>query len=68
MRVSVCVGEYAKTPYCVPELGINVFSMEELCYCMKENVFLLDFSIINGLDRQGMRVEGTCQAAAFLCA
>ncbi len=47
MRVSVCVGEYAKTPYCVPELGINVFSMEELCYCMKENVFLLDFSIIN---------------------
>ena len=47
MRVSVCVGNYAETPYCIPGLGINVYSMEELCYCMKENAFLLDFSMLN---------------------
>lgn len=47
MRVSVCVGDYATTPYCIPGLELNVFSMEELCYCMKENAFLLDFSLMN---------------------
>lgn len=47
MRVSVCVGDYATTPYCIPGLELNVYSMEELCYCMKENAFLLDFSLMN---------------------
>ena len=47
MRVSVCVGNYAKTPYCVPGIGTNVFSMEELCFCMKENAFLLDLSLLD---------------------
>lgn len=46
MRVSVCVGNYAKMPYCVPGLGANVYSMEELCFCMKENAFLLDLSLM----------------------
>ena len=47
MRVSVCVGEYAKAPYHIPGLEMNVFSMEELCYCIKENAFLLDLSLLN---------------------
>ena len=47
MRVSVCVGDYAKTPYCIPGLEMNVYCMEELCYCMKENAFLLDLSLMN---------------------
>lgn len=47
MRVSVCVGEYAKTPYQIPGVGMNVFCMEELCCCMKENAFLLDLSLLN---------------------
>ena len=45
MRVSVCVGDYAKTPYCIPGLEISVYCMEELCYCIKENAFLLDVSL-----------------------
>lgn len=45
--VSVCVGNYAKTPYCVPGLEINVYCMEELCYCLKENAFLLDLSLLD---------------------
>lgn len=47
MSVSVCVGNYAKTPYCVPGLGMNVYCMEELCYLLKENAFLLDTSIMD---------------------
>lgn len=47
MRVSVCVGNYAKTPYRIPGLEINVYCMEELCYCMKENAFLLDLSLLD---------------------
>lgn len=47
MRVSVCVGNYAKTPYPVPGLGMNAFCMEELCYLLKENAFLLDTSLMN---------------------
>ena len=47
MRVSVCVGNYASTSYCVPGLGINVYCMEELCYVMRENAFLLDVTLLN---------------------
>lgn len=47
MRVSVCVGNYAVIPYCLPGLEISVYCMEELCYCLKENAFLLDISILN---------------------
>ena len=57
MRVSVCVGEYAQIPYCVPGLEINVYSMEELSYCFKENAFLLDAALLEDrllewIDRQ----------------
>lgn len=58
MRVSVCVGNYAKTPYCVPGLEMNVYCMEELCYCMKENAFLLDLSLMN--DRLLQWIEQEC--------
>ena len=47
MRASLCVGEYCENAYTVEELGIRVCCMEELCYCLKENAFLLDLSIMN---------------------
>ncbi len=47
MRVSVCVGDYAEKPYCVPGLGRNVYCMEELSYCLRENAFLVDPSLMN---------------------
>lgn len=47
MRVSVCVGNYAKTPYCIPGLEMHVYCMEELCYLLKEKAFLLDQSLMN---------------------
>ena len=47
MQASVCVGNYATTSYKVAGLEIQVYSMEELCYCIKENAFLLDMSLMN---------------------
>lgn len=58
VMVSVCVGDYAKTPYCIPGLEMNVYSMEELCYCLKENSFLLDLSLMN--DRLLHWIEQEC--------
>lgn len=43
----VCVGGYAEEPYVLPKLGLRVYCMEELCYCFKENAFLLDVGIMN---------------------
>ncbi len=47
MRVSVCVGDYAKTPYCVPGPEMRVCCLEELSYVLRENAFLLDLSLMN---------------------
>lgn len=46
MKVSICIGSYSATPYCFEDLGIRVFCMEELCYVLKENAFLLDAGIM----------------------
>ncbi|MCM1373726.1 MAG: DUF5716 family protein [Muribaculum sp.] len=45
--VMVCVGGYAEEPYVLPKLGLRVYCLEELCYCFKENAFLLDTSVMN---------------------
>lgn len=47
MRVCICVGERATTPYRFSDLGINVYSIEELCVCIRENAYLLDDSLAN---------------------
>ncbi len=47
MQVSVCVGDYAANPYSMPELELSVYCMEELCYCLRENAFLLDNSFLD---------------------
>ena len=46
MRASVCVGNYAATPYYIVGLEIPVHSMEELSFALKENAFLLDISLM----------------------
>ena len=46
MRVSVCVGNYAEMPYYIAGLEVPVSSMEELSFCLRENAFLLDTSIM----------------------
>lgn len=46
-RVILCTGKYATTPYCIDKLGIRVWSVEELCFCLRENAFLLDEEIMS---------------------
>lgn len=47
MRLSLCVGEYAINPYSIPGVDMNVYSVEELCFCIRENAFLIDISLMN---------------------
>ena len=42
-----CHAPIAALPYYIEELGINIYSMEELCYFIAGNVFLLDDSFMN---------------------
>ena len=47
MKASLCVGEYCENPYNIESLELKVYCMEELSYCLKENAFLLDPSLMN---------------------
>ena len=42
-----CHAPIAALPYYIEGLGINIYSMEELCYFIAGNVFLLDDSFMN---------------------
>ena len=38
----LCIGTYGKNPYHIDKIGKNVYCIEELCYCIVHNAFLLD--------------------------
>lgn len=42
MGVRVCLGKYAETGYEPDYMGCRIYSVEELCYFIKENAYLLD--------------------------
>lgn len=46
-RVLLCAGKVATTPYVFEKLGIRVWSVEELCYCLRENAFLLEQEMVS---------------------
>lgn len=41
-RPILCIGTYAENPYHIDKIGKNVYCIEELCYCIVQNAFLLD--------------------------
>lgn len=47
MRTCISIGDYTTTPYCIAGLEVPVYCIEELCYCIKENAFLLDGSLMS---------------------
>lgn len=47
MQRYLCVGEYSSVPYLIQGLEIRVYCMEELCYGLKENSFLLDNTLMS---------------------
>lgn len=40
-------GNYSQTPYFFDKTYVNLYSAEELCYCLAENAELLDQEIVN---------------------
>ena len=46
-RPILCIGTYAETPYYIDKIGKNVYCIEELCYCIVQNAFLLDEDSFN---------------------
>lgn len=46
-RILLQTGEYTTIPYSFDNLDIRVYSIEELCYVLRENAFLLDREILD---------------------
>ncbi len=46
-KVLLCMGRYATKPYFVERVYVNVYSIEELCYCLVQNIYLIDEEIMN---------------------
>ena len=47
MSFDLCQVKTASKPYHIETIGIGIWSIEELCYHLYENVYLVDDSIIN---------------------
>ncbi|MBR4816700.1 MAG: tetratricopeptide repeat protein [Lachnospiraceae bacterium] len=46
-KVILCAGKKADTPFVVNEAGINADTIEELCYCLRQNLDLVDSSAVD---------------------
>ncbi len=43
----LCTGELSTTPYYIVGLGVNIFSVEELCFCLVQNAYILDRDLMD---------------------
>lgn len=43
----LCIGELSTTPYYIVGLGTNVYSIEELCFCLVQNAYVLDQDLMD---------------------
>lgn len=46
-KVILCAGRKAATPYMLKTSGVNIFTIEELCYCLRTQLDMLDESVID---------------------
>ena len=46
-NIYLCVGKYAETPFYICDAGIHIYSMEELCYYMMDNIHMLDEQLMS---------------------
>lgn len=44
----LCQTKKAKNPYFIENISTNIYTMEELCFYMSQNLYLLDETILNG--------------------
>ena len=47
MGLDLCQVKQAAKPYFIENISTNIYSIEELCYYLYENVFLIDDTIVN---------------------
>lgn len=47
MSIRLCIGSYAKNGYEPEHMGIKVYSLEELCFFIRENAYLLDQGFVD---------------------
>lgn len=45
-RMIICHGKKAKTPLYMKEFELHIYTIEELCFCFKKNLHMLDNSIM----------------------
>lgn len=43
----LCLGALSTTPYFLHGLGVNIYSMDELCYYLVQNAYILDNDLID---------------------
>lgn len=43
----LCIGTLSQTPYFLSGLGVNIYSMDELCYYLASNAYILDNDLID---------------------
>ncbi len=57
-RILLCLGKYAEKPYFMKRAYVNVYSAEELCYCLMKNTYFADEEIMD--DRLPDWLEEEC--------
>ena len=43
----LCQTERAEAPYFIENISMNIYSLEELCYYLDHNLYLIDQTILN---------------------
>ncbi len=46
-ELTLCIGNLASRSYYIAGLGVNVYSIEELCFCLAENAYILDQDLMD---------------------
>ena len=46
-RVILCAGAVAQNPYVLKTSGVKIYTIEELCYCLRKQLDMLDENIID---------------------
>ncbi len=46
-ELTLCTGNLATTPYYIAGLGVNIYSVEELCFCLTQNAYILDQDLMD---------------------
>ncbi len=47
-KLSLCLGKYAKKPFFMEKAGVNLYSVEEVCYCLLKEAYLMEQDLMDG--------------------